>query len=151
MAFRGVDTINLDGKGRFSIPTKYRAELQECCDCKLVVTANRERCLDLFPLPLWEEMENKLRQMPPLNEMGQRYKRFILGHSSQCDMDGHGRILLPEQLRKFANVDKRIVLSSQIDRFEIWSEDAWDNKINAWLEDERNPEEMKEVAAVLAI
>ncbi|MGH8547562.1 MAG: division/cell wall cluster transcriptional repressor MraZ [Methylococcales bacterium] len=150
MAFRGVDTINLDGKGRFSIPTKYRAELQELCGCKLVVTANRDRCLVLYPLPLWEEVERKLQGLPTFNKPAQRFKRFILGYSSQCDMDSQGRILVPENLRKFAGLDKRVVLSSQIDRFEMWAEDAWEENVDAWLRDD-NPEELKEIAGDLVI
>ncbi|MCI0667172.1 MAG: division/cell wall cluster transcriptional repressor MraZ [Methylococcaceae bacterium] len=150
MAFRGVDIINLDGKGRFSIPTKYRAELQEHCDCKLVVTANREGCLMLYPLPLWEEVEVKLTNLPSMNKSAMNLKRFTLGHASECDMDGQGRILLPERLRKFAGLDKRIVLSSQVNRFEIWAEEAWEENVDAWLKDD-NLEELKEVARDLVI
>ncbi|MGR9107452.1 MAG: division/cell wall cluster transcriptional repressor MraZ [Gammaproteobacteria bacterium] len=151
MAFRGVDTINLDGKGRFSIPTKYRAELQESCECRMVVTANRERCLTLYPLPVWEKVENQLEELPSLNETAMRLKRFILGYASQCDMDAHGRVLLPEKLRKFARLDKRIVLSSQIKKFEIWAEEAWEERVDEWLEGKDNPEEMKEVMAKLVL
>jgi MraZ protein len=150
MAFRGVDIINLDGKGRFSIPTKYRVELQEQCDCKLVVTANREGFLVLYPLPLWEEVEIKLKNLPSMNEPAMRMKRFMVGYASECDMDGHGRILLPERLRKFAGLDKRIVLSSQIDRFEIWAEEVWEENVDAWLRDD-NLEELKEVAGDLVL
>lgn len=79
-----------------------------------------------------------------------RMKRFMLGYASQCDMDSHGRILLPEKLRAFAGLDKKIVLSSQIDRFEIWAEGAWEESVDAWLEDD-NLEELKEVAGDLVI
>jgi MraZ protein len=151
MAFRGVDTINLDGKGRFSIPTKYRTELQEYCDCKMVVTASRDRCLVLYPLPLWEDVESKLKKLPTLNDTAMRFKRFILGYASQCDMDAQGRILLPEKLREFAGLDKRIVLCSQIDRFEIWAEAAWEENVDAWLQDDENPEALKEVLGNLVI
>ncbi|MCI0653326.1 MAG: division/cell wall cluster transcriptional repressor MraZ [Methylococcaceae bacterium] len=149
MSYRGVDSINLDGKGRFSIPTKYRTELQDHCEGKLVVTANRERFLVLYPLVLWEEVENKLKNLPTLNEKAMRFKRFILGHACQCDMDGQGRILLPEKLREFAGLDKRIVLSSQIDKFEIWDEEAWEKNVNAWMQDNDSWEEMKDVAGDL--
>ena len=151
MAFRGVDTINLDGKGRFSIPTKYRAELQEICECKLVVNADRGRFLVLYPLPLWEVVETKLKELPTLNKTAQEFRRFMVGYASQCDMDGHGRILLPEKLRNFAGLDKRIVLMSQIDRFEIWAENAWENNVDAWLQADDESEEMKKVAASLVI
>jgi MraZ protein len=147
---RGVNAINLDGKGRFSIPTKYRAVLADHCEGKLVVTANRERCLVLYPLPLWEETECKLKKLPTLNKAAMRFKRFILGYASQCDLDGHGRVLLPEKLRTFAGIEKRIVLSSQIDRFEIWSEEGWEQSVDAWLEDD-NLDELKEVASDLVV
>lgn len=140
----------MDGKGRFSIPTKYRADLKDHCDCKMVVTANRERFLVLYPLPLWEKVEGELKKLPTLNKPAMRMKRFILGYASQCDMDGHGRVLLPENLRKFAGLDKKIVLSSQIDRFEIWAEGAWLESVDAWLEDE-DSEELMKVAGGLVI
>ncbi|MGH8474998.1 MAG: division/cell wall cluster transcriptional repressor MraZ [Methylococcales bacterium] len=151
MSFRGVDKINLDGKGRFSIPTKHRAELEEQCQGKLVVTANRARCLVLYPLPVWEEVENKLNHLPSLNEPAMNLKRFTLGHACQCDMDAQGRILLPEELREFARLDKRIVLSSQVNKFEIWDEESWHKSINAWMEDGGSLEEMKDIAATLVI
>lgn len=140
----------MDGKGRFSIPTKYRAILKDHCDCKMVVTADRERFLVLYPLPLWEQVERELKKLPTLNKPAMRMKRFMLGYASQCDMDSHGRILLPEKLRAFAGLDKKIVLSSQIDRFEIWAEGAWEESVDAWLEDD-NLEELKEVAGDLVI
>lgn len=151
MAFRGVDTINLDGKGRFSIPTKYRVELAEHCEGKLVVTADRERFLVLYPLPFWEEVEQKLKNLPSFNKKAMRFKRFILGHASQLEMDGQGRILLPERLREFAGLDKRIVLSCQINKFEIWDEAAWEKSMNAWMEDDDSWEEMKDIAGDLVI
>ena len=149
MAFRGVDTINLDGKGRFSFPTKYRADLKEHCDCKLVVTANREGCLVVYPLPLWEQVEESLTKLPQLHKSAMRLKRFILGHASQCDLDGHGRILLPEKLREFAKLDKKIVLCSLVDRFEIWAEESWEENVDAWLEDDSD--DLKEITSDLVL
>jgi MraZ protein len=149
MAFRGVDTINLDGKGRFSIPVKYRADLQQECESKLVVTANMDGGLVMYPLHLWEVVEAKLTKLPTFNKSAMRLQRFILGYASQCDMDGHGRILLPEQLRTFAKLDKRIVLCSLVNKFEIWAEDAWRENVDALLEDDS--EELKEFVRDLVI
>ncbi len=149
MAFRGVHTINLDGKGRFSIPVKYRADLEKDCNCNLVVTANMDGCLVMYPLPLWEGAEETLKNLPSFNKSAMRLQRFILGYASQCDMDGHGRILLPEQLRAFAKLDKRIVLCSLVNKFEIWAEDAWKENVNALLQDDS--EELKEIVRKLVI
>lgn len=151
--FRGIDTISLDGKGRFSIPTKYREILREHCDCQLVVTKHRDGCLLLYPQPEWDEVELKLARLPSINNRQVRlFKRFMLGNSAQCDMDNHGRVMLPERLRVFARIEKKIVLSSQVDKFEIWAESAWEDTVDEWMgEDEGNLDELKEVAGDLVL
>ncbi len=145
--FRGADTINLDGKGRFSIPTKHRDVLREHCDSQLVVTKHRDRCLILYPLPEWEKVERKLADLPSLNDPAMALKRFMLGNSAQCDMDSHGRILIPERLRSFARIEKRLVLSSQVDKFEVWAESAWEGTVNALMDlSKEKLDELKQVA-----
>ena len=148
--FRGNHSINLDGKGRFSMPTKYREEIRENCDGRLVVTADRDKCLLLYPLPEWEEVERKLTKLPTFNKQATAFKRFTIGYACECDMDAHGKVLLPDTLRKFANMEKRIVLSGQMNKFEIWDEDAWEATRDIWL-DEKGFDELKEVAGDLAI
>ena len=133
--FRGVSLINLDAKGRLAIPTKYRGELQECCDCQLIVTADRDRCLLLYPLPEWEVVERKLAKLPTLNKKARALQRFMIGHASECQMDAQGRILLSDNLRTFANLDKRVALIGQLNKFEIWDEQAWGGQQDIWLEE----------------
>ena len=132
------------------MPTKYREDLREHCDGRLVATADRAGCLLVYPLPEWEDVERKLVKLPTFNEQARSFKRFMIGYACECDMDAHGKVLLPETLRKFAKLEKRIALSSQIDKFEIWAEDVWESKRDIWL-DEENLDELKEVAGDLAI
>ncbi len=147
---RGNHSINLDGKGRFSMPTKYREDLREHCDGRLVVTADRAKCLLLYPLPEWEEVERKLVKLPYSSEQATAFKRFMIGHASECDMDNHGKVLLPETLRRFANLEKHIVLCSQINKFEVWAENAWEATRDKWLQ-EGDLKELMEVTGDLAI
>ncbi len=132
------------------MPTKYRDDIREHCDGRLVVTADRDRCLLLYPLPEWEEVERKLIKLPTFNKQAIAFKRFMIGYACECDMDAHGKVLLPDTLRKFANMEKRIVLSSQVNKFEIWAEDAWESTRDTWL-DEEDCDELKEVASDLVI
>jgi len=139
--FRGISSINLDDKGRLAVPTRYRDELKECCDRQLVVTvAVNERCMGesgclwLYPLPEWEKLEQTISKLPTLNKMAGNLRRFLIGNASECEMDGQGRLLLPEKLRTFANMDKKVFLLGQLNKFEIWQEAAWLAKENAWLE-----------------
>jgi len=134
--FRGVNSINLDEKGRLAIPTRYRAELQECCERQLVLTVGLDRCLMLYPFPEWEDIERKLVKLPSLNKQAKRLQRLLIGHATECEMDSQGRVLIAEPLRKFANLDKRVVLTGQGNKFEIWDEDVWNRSRDEWLEEE---------------
>ncbi|MGR9086361.1 MAG: division/cell wall cluster transcriptional repressor MraZ [Gammaproteobacteria bacterium] len=138
--FRGTSSLNLDDKGRLAIPTKYRMELQDCCNRQLVATvAVNERCVGesgclwLYPFPEWEKLEQTINALPTLNKMAIKLRRFLIGYASECEMDGHGRLLLPEKLRSYARMDKKIVLVGQLTKFEIWNDDSWMAKENEWL------------------
>lgn len=139
--FRGISPINLDDKGRIAIPTRYREGLQQCCKRQLVVTvAVNERCIGesgclwLYPLPEWEKLEQTIIQLPTLNKAGNKLRRFLIGNACECEMDTQGRLLLPEKLRSFAAMDKKLMLVGQLNKFEIWSEAAWNAKEQDWLE-----------------
>jgi MraZ protein len=135
--FRGVNSINLDEKGRLVMPTRYRAELHESCDGQLVVTVGLDKCLMLYPLPEFEEIERKLVKLPSLNKQAKRLQRLLIGHAAECEMDGQGRFLVPEPLRKFAGLEKRVALIGQGNKFEIWDEDSWNASRDEWIEEER--------------
>lgn len=133
--FRGVSTLNLDAKGRLAIPTKYRDGLLQHSEGRMVVTINNaERCLWLYPLDEWERIEQKLVDLPSLDAAAQRLKRILIGHASDCELDGSGRVLLPAPLREFAELTKRVVLIGQGNKFEIWNETTWNEHRDAWLQ-----------------
>jgi MraZ protein len=100
--------------------------------------AGEEGCLWLYPLPEWERLEQIISQLPTLNKMAGKLRRFVIGNASDCEMDKQGRLLLPEKLRKFARMDKKVVLVGQLNKFEIWNEQAWLAKENDWLNSDDN-------------
>lgn len=132
--FRGVNTVNLDSKGRMSIPTKYREQLTRLSEGQMVVTVDRDGCLLLYPLPEWEEIERKLARLSSFNKQTRRLQRLLIGHATECEMDGNGRILLSQPLREFAGLDKAVVLIGQSNKFEIWSETTWTERRKEWLQ-----------------
>lgn len=133
--FRGVNTLNLDAKGRLAIPTRYREPLHVQCSGELVVTVDPDHCLLLYPLPEWVEIERKLMKLPALDPKVRRMQRLLVGHATDCELDGSGRILLPPPLREFAHLDKRVVLVGQGNKFELWEESAWNERREDWLAD----------------
>ncbi len=141
--FRGVNSINLDAKGRLAVPTRYRAELQESCDRQMIVTvAVNERCVGekgclwLYPLPEWEKVELTISKRSTLNKMAIKLRRFLIGNATECEMDAQGRLLLPEKLRNFAKMEKKIILAGQLNKFEIWNAEAWTDKENEWMNED---------------
>jgi len=138
--FRGVTAINIDAKGRFAIPTRYREELQDCCERQLIVTvAVNEKCVGeagclwLYPLPEWEKLELTVSKLPTLNKMAGKLRRFLIGNATEAEMDRQGRVLLSDKLRKFAGMEKKLMLVGQLNKFEIWNEEAWIAKENEWM------------------
>lgn len=134
--FRGVNNINLDAKGRLAIPTRYREELMGSCASQLVVTVDRDKCLLVYPLPEWEEIERKLVRLPSLNKQAKRLQRLLIGHATECEMDGQGRVLLSAPLREFAGLNKKAVLIGQGNKFELWDEEVWSARRDEWLNEE---------------
>lgn len=131
--FRGVNALTLDSKGRIAIPTKYRDALVRHCEGQMVLTVDRDHCLLLYPLPDWEEIERKLVKLPSFNAHARRLQRLLIGHATECELDGSGRILLPPPLREFAGLEKGVVLIGQGNKFEVWDEAAWTTRRAEWL------------------
>ena len=140
--FRGVNNLTLDAKGRLAIPTRYRQRLQERCEGQLVVTVDRDHCLLLYPIPDWEEIERKLVRLPSFNAHARQLQRLLVGHATELEMDGHGRVLLPQPLREFAALPKRVVMIGQGNKFELWDEDTWAEQRDRWLTEDENAAEL---------
>jgi len=131
--FRGATKVTLDAKGRFAIPTRYRERLAALCEGRLVVTVDKDYCLLLYPFPEWEEIERKLVALPSLIKQARRLQRLMVGYATELDIDGHGRILLPRELREFAGLERQAILLGQGNKFELWDEDSWNEKRDSWL------------------
>ncbi|HHI94701.1 MAG TPA: transcriptional regulator MraZ [Gammaproteobacteria bacterium] len=132
--FRGVNALNLDAKGRVAIPTRYRQRLSDMCDGQMVITIdNSDRCLLVYPLQEWEVVERKLQKLPSFNRQARRLQRMLIGHATEVEMDGTGRLLVPPPLREFAGLEKRTVLIGQSNKFELWSEELWTESRSEWM------------------
>jgi MraZ protein len=119
-----------------AMPTRYREPLVQHCQGRLVVTIDMdERCLLLYPLPEWEVIQGRLERLPNVDPTARRVQRLLIGHATDVDMDGSGRLLLPAMLREFARLDKRLVLLGQGNKLEVWGEELWNERRDQWLEE----------------
>jgi len=131
---RGLSKLALDTKGRVAIPARYREYLRDLCGGRIVVTIDPDRCLLIYPLSEWLEVEKNLVALPSNDQRSRVLKRTLIGHAEECELDGQGRILLSAPLRDWAGLTKRVVLTGQGNKFELWDESCWDAQREAWVE-----------------
>lgn len=134
--FRGATRVTLDSKGRFAMPARYRDGLAGGCNGQLVTTVDRDYCLLLYPLPTWEEIERKLTALPTLQPQVRRLQRLMLGYATELELDAHGRIRLPRELREFAGLDRQVMLIGQGNKFELWDVERWTERRDTWLHED---------------
>ncbi|MEM6580324.1 MAG: division/cell wall cluster transcriptional repressor MraZ [Pseudomonadota bacterium] len=124
--FRGVQHINMDAKGRLAMPARQREPLLTECGGQIVVTIDTQSaCLAIYPLPEWERIERDIQGLPTLNPAVKRFQRLMLGYATDLELDGSGRMLLPQPLREHAQLEKKLVLVGQGNKLELWSETLW--------------------------
>lgn len=127
--FQGATELTLDAKGRLAIPSRHRDALQVQAEGKLVLTAHPHRCLLLYPRPGWEPIRSRIMAFPSLDAQASKLQRLLVGFAEELDMDGAGRVLVSPELRKFAALDKHVMMVGQGSHFEIWSLEAWEAQL----------------------
>jgi len=124
--FRGVQHINMDAKGRLAMPARQREPLLSQCEGQIVATIDTQsHCLVIYPLPEWERIEQDIQNLPALKPAVKRFQRLMLGYATDLELDSSGRMLLPQPLRDYAQLDKKLVLVGQGNKLELWSEALW--------------------------
>lgn len=129
------------------MPAKYRDRLQQICGGQLVATIDiQSQSLSIYPLPVWEKIEQDIQELPSLDPRVKRFQRLLIGHASDLELDGSGRVLMPQSLREYAGLKKKLVLVGQGRKLELWNEELWLTETQTWLqqaqEDESIPDEM---------
>ena len=112
-----------------ALPARFRQVVLEHCDGQVVITIDlHERCLLLYPLPEWEKIESGLQSLANIQPSTRAIQRLLIGHATDVQLDGHGRVLLPPTLREFAGLDKGLIVLGIGRKIEIWSEEHWRNR-----------------------
>jgi MraZ protein len=115
--FQGVSAINLDAKGRMSIPAKHRDALAVQCEGRLTLTRHPDGCLLFFPRPVWESHREQIAAWPM---SAKSWQRIFLGNACDVEMDSAGRILISPELRTAVGLTRDVMLLGMGSHFEIW-------------------------------
>lgn len=142
--FIGEYNHNLDDKGRLAIPAKFRIILKKGA----VVTKGLDGCLFLYSKSQFEEIAKKFAALPLSQAKARAFSRHMLAGAMDVEFDNQGRVTLPEYLRKFSSLKKKVIVAGLYNHLEIWDETVW-NKYK--LESEKNSNEIAEALGDLGI
>jgi MraZ protein len=131
--FLGEFAHTFDDKGRLTIPAKFRDELAG----GVVVTRGIDRCLFVFPRPVWDILAERIARLPLTERNARNFGRLMFSGAADFVPDRQGRVLIPQGLREYAKLDSEAVVIGLYDRLEIWEPQQW---ANVKAEVEENPE-----------
>lgn len=120
--FIGEYTISMDAKGRIAVPAKFRTLL----NTEAVVTRGLDKSLFLYTKSEWQAIASKLAALPLSKANSRAFARLMLAGAYDAELDKQGRMMIPEYLRKFASLGKKIVVAGLYNRIEIWDAEAWE-------------------------
>ena len=143
-------SLSVDAKGRINVPTKCREELIKLCDGKLIATQNpREISLKMYTVDRWEAIvKNLVSARGQAQEEGRltEYEgmmRQVVGSNKPCEIDAAGRMLIPIDLRRYAEIEKAVKFFWSEPYYELWSEKNWAKHCERFRSEARSDREFK--------
>ena len=128
MVFQGASALNLDAKGRMSVPAKHRDALLVQGEGRVTLTKHPDGCLLLFPRPEWEAFRARVAQLPMDAHW---WRRIFLGNATELDLDSAGRILVSPELRSAAGIQREVILLGMGSHLELWDAATYATKEQA--------------------
>ena len=147
--FRGSSFHTIDSKGRIIIPARFR-DVIKADGSYGVMLSRMDGALIAYTYDEWRKIENRILSLAEKSESMRRFRRVFIGGSFECPCDKQDRILIPQNLREYAELEKDIVLVGVLDHFEIWSRDSW-NRENMDLEKDMKKEDVRNEIAKLGL
>ena len=120
--FIGEYKHSIDTKGRMAVPAKFRKLLTEGA----IVTKGLDSCLFLYTRDEWKRLAGRLAALPIAQKNSRAFARLMLAGAMDVHVDKQGRVMLPDYLRKYAGIAKKVVVAGLYNRLEIWDEDSWE-------------------------
>ena len=129
--FLGEYKHTLDKKGRVIIPSRFRQELGD----SFIITCGFEKCLTIYPMDKWEEISDKISNLPFVDRNVRSFIRLIYSKAVEVSLDKLGRIVIPQNLREYASLDKDAVINGILDNIEVWDKTTWEEYANKASDD----------------
>jgi MraZ protein len=125
IGFLGEYEATLDSKGRFLLPVGFKKQLPEEGDAQFVINRGLEKCLTLYPIKSWEPIFSSISKLNDFDPKVREFRRYFLNGAIMMELDSAGRLLVPQNLKEHAGLEKDIVLVSAVNKIEIWDKSKY--------------------------
>lgn len=129
--FLGEFAHTIDDKGRLTIPAKFRDDLAS----GVVITRGLDGCLWAYSRSEWEQLAEKISRLPTTNPAARNFSRFMFANAFDSIPDRQGRVLIPQNLRDYANIESDTIIIGVMNRLELWNPTQWGEVMAAVEED----------------
>lgn len=145
--FRGSAPARVDEKGRLKIPSVFRAQIEEAFGPELFVTSVHGRNVLLYPLPIWQALEEKLASLPAVHRAKSKFLERVNYYGQDATLDGQGRVLVPQILRDAAKLPGDVVVTGNIDHLIVSDRGALEGRLAT---EDFTPEDYDELTKALS-
>ena len=125
MLFRGQYDHAIDGKGRTSLPSRFRDALAAAGESRLVLTTGLDACVVAYPMQEWVAFEERLAKLPQFDPNVAMLRRILVSGAIECEIDKLGRILIPSSLREHASLEREALWAGMGKHVELWSKERF--------------------------
>ena len=124
--FMGTSYNSIDDKNRMIVPSKLRAGLGARCS----LTKGLDRCLYIYTSDDWDKQMEKISRLPESDPKVRAFIRHFCANAAECEFDKQGRIVIPQELKAYAGIEKDLVTMGAMSKIEVWSREVWDSPDN---------------------
>lgn len=135
-SFLGEFEATLDTKGRFLLPAGFKRQIPEGESTRFVINRGFEKCLSLYPMQSWQPLYDKISTLNDFDPKVREFRRYFLNGATIVEPDAAGRLLIPQNLKDYAGLEKDIVLASAVTKLEIWAKDQYQKFFEAYAPDD---------------
>ncbi len=137
----GEFSHGMDKKNRIIIPSKLRDGLGET----FIMTKGLDSCLYIYPKNEWQIFEQKLKSLPLTDKNVRAFVRFFFSGANEMEPDKMGRVLIPQSLLSYADIEGEVVSVGMMDRVEVWSKEKWEAYNESEMDMDAIAEKMNEL------
>jgi MraZ protein len=117
--FRGNHPTRVDEKGRLKVPAEFKRVIDEKYSTQFYITSLDGKVAQLYPFEEWERIEQKLAGLSTFNPTKKKFLARANYYGQQVEMDGQGRLLVPQLLRESAQIKGEVAVLGNLTYLEV--------------------------------